>query len=59
MQIRSRFKGRINGVTPTTDEVIGIKRAAQVNEVINVILPRKINVQPRNNRESGLEISEI
>ncbi|RMX61565.1 hypothetical protein pdam_00020432, partial [Pocillopora damicornis] len=29
-EIRSRFKGRINGVTPTTDEVIGIKRAAQI-----------------------------
>ncbi|XP_027056190.1 adhesion G protein-coupled receptor L4-like isoform X2 [Pocillopora damicornis] len=40
-EIRSRFKGRINGVTPTTDEVIGIKRAAQVNETISVILSRK------------------
>ena len=59
MQIRSRFKRRINGATLTAAEIRGIKRAAQVNEVINVILPRKINVQPRNNRESGLEISEI
>ena len=59
MQIRSRFKRRITGATLTAAEIRGIKRAAQVNEVINVILPRKINVQPRNNRESGLEISEI
>ncbi|XP_027056195.1 adhesion G-protein coupled receptor D1-like [Pocillopora damicornis] len=58
-KIRSRFKRRITGATLTAAEIRGIKRAAQVNEVINVILPRKINVQPRNNRESGLEISEI
>ncbi|XP_066022649.1 adhesion G-protein coupled receptor D1-like [Pocillopora verrucosa] len=58
-KIRSRFKRRITGATLTAAEIRGIKRASQVNEIINVILPRKINVQPRNNRESGLEISEI
>ena len=59
MQIRSRFKRRINAVNPTADEVTGVKRASQVNETISVILPRKLNVQPPNNHESGIGISEI
>ncbi|XP_027056193.1 adhesion G-protein coupled receptor D1-like [Pocillopora damicornis] len=35
-EIRSRFKRRITGVTPTADEVTGVKRASQVNESISV-----------------------
>ena len=59
MQIRSRFKRRITGVTPTADEVTGVKRASQAMENISVILPRDMNVQPPNNHESGIGISEI
>ncbi|CAH3165266.1 unnamed protein product, partial [Pocillopora meandrina] len=58
-EIRSRFKRRIIRVTPTAIEVTSIKRASQVHETSMVILPRKINVQPRNNHESGTEIFEI
>ncbi|XP_066022646.1 adhesion G-protein coupled receptor D1-like [Pocillopora verrucosa] len=58
-EIRSRFKRRIIRVTPTAVEVTSIKRASQVHETSMVILPRKINVQPRNNHESGTEIFEI
>ncbi|XP_066023890.1 adhesion G-protein coupled receptor D1 isoform X2 [Pocillopora verrucosa] len=57
-EIRSRFKRRIIRVTPTAVEVTSIKRPSQVHETSMMILPRKINVQPRNNHESGTEIFE-
>ncbi|XP_022793693.1 adhesion G-protein coupled receptor D1-like isoform X2 [Stylophora pistillata] len=59
-EIRSRFERRINRVTPIVDEGTSIKRASRGNDTDGrIFFPRNIHVEPRNNNESGTEVSEI